>query len=80
MGAFRSKENAFRLGAGLKEEHGEAQIHQKETAKGPIYFVVAGCYSDKAEASALLQVMKDQGQEGFTTRARASQNGPIVGP
>ena len=46
----------------LKEKHGAAQIHLKETEDGPLHFVVVGCYGEKAEAVALLGTLKEQDQ------------------
>ena len=78
LGAFRVRGNANHLAERLREAQGDAQIHAKETEKGPLYFVIAGCFDAKAAAAALSDKLQAAGHEGILVRASAARFGPTL--
>ena len=80
VGAFRSRTNAVKLAASLREAHGAAQVHVFEGKKGPLHLVIAGCFADKTGASELSKQFEQEGQEGVPVRASEARFGPLLEP
>ncbi len=80
LGAFSSKSNALALAEKLRTPELPVQIHAApRAAKGPLYFVIAGCFQSRRVANRLSRtLLEERGLESYVTRASAEGLGPLV--
>ena len=79
VGAFSSKANALAIAAKLRADDTLVQIHEKSRRdKGPLYFVIAGCFEEQVHAAKLAKSLQGVGMDCYVTPASIQSLGPLT--